>query len=171
MTDTLTELKEGVIVDVDGTLCDVSGIRHYLLNDPKRRNFEKFHKASALCPPIPDTLNWVHEHLAAGKVVFVVTARKRRWEYLTRQWLRKWEISYDFLLMRADADDRRDDLVKADILAAIRAAGFIVTAAIDDNPGVIALWEAEGIPVTVVPGWSEPDTETATDTSTKKKIF
>lgn len=39
MTNPVTELKEAVIVDVDGTLCDVSGIRHYLLNDPKRRNF------------------------------------------------------------------------------------------------------------------------------------
>lgn len=165
----MTASKEAVIVDVDGTLCDVSGIRHYLLDDPKNRNFEKFHKASALCPPITDTLTWVHEHLAAGRAVFVVTARRQRWEYLTRQWLRKWEIPHDVLLMRADADDRRDDLVKADILARIRAAGFIVTAAIDDNPGVIAVWEAEGIPVTVVPGWPEPNTEITAGTTAKKE--
>ncbi|UOR02046.1 hypothetical protein MUN77_01560 [Leucobacter allii] len=147
--------SEAVIVDVDGTLCDVSGVRHYVLADPQRRDYEAFHGASALCPPIPATLDWVEQHRAAGRTVFVVTARSQRWEFLTRRWMRKWGIRYDWLLMRADGDLRKDRLVKTDILARIRARGFEVVAAIDDNPNVIDLWQAEGIEVTVVPGWDE----------------
>jgi len=145
---------EAVIVDVDGTLCDVSGIRHYVLANPARPNFDRFHSASALCPPIASTLDWVGAQRAAGRAVIVVTSRKRRWEHLTRQWLRKWEIEYDWLLMRADADQRKDRAVKASILTRIRAKGYEVVAAIDDNPAIIELWRREGIEVTVVPGWN-----------------
>lgn len=39
-------LPEAVLFDCDGTLVDVSGIRH-LLNGPGR--FDAFHRASAAC--------------------------------------------------------------------------------------------------------------------------
>lgn len=146
-------MTEAVIVDVDGTLCDVTGIRHYVTADPIKRNFEAFHKASALCPPISDTLHWVDAHRDAGRAILVVTARKQKWEYLTQVWLRKWGVEHDGLFLRANADERRDDAVKTDILSAIRGLGYNVVAAIDDNPTVIKLWEREQIPVTVVPGW------------------
>lgn len=161
---TMTEMiRDAVIVDVDGTLCDVRGIRHYVLADQLRRNFDAFHKASALCPPIPETLDWVQGHRDAGNAIIIVTARKRQWEYLTRRWLRKWDICHDLLLMRADDDNRHDDLVKADILSSLRGRGFRIVAAIDDNPAIVALWEREGIPVTVVPGWFVPDKDAVTN--------
>lgn len=148
--------RKAVLVDVDGTLCDVSGVRHYVQSDPKHRNFDKFHRASALCPAIPSTVAWVREHHTAGATVIVVTSRKQHYEHLTRVWLRKWDVPYDRLLLRNNHDERRDDLVKADLLAKIRAEGYEVIAAIDDNPSIIALWESEGIPVTIVPGWTDP---------------
>lgn len=85
----------------------------------------------------------------------MVTARKQRHEYLTRRWLRKYDVPFQHLLMRDDSDERPDVFVKTDILARIRGAGFDVVAAIDDNPAVIELWEREQIPVTVVPGWNQ----------------
>ena len=143
-----------VIVDVDGTLCDVSGIRHYVTG--KRRNFDKFHKASALCPPIPATLEWVADWVERGAAIIIVTARRREYEQLTRTWLHKWDVDCHELHMRANNDDRPDREVKRDILANIRER-YEVIAAIDDNPNVIALWESEGIPTTVVPGWDKPE--------------
>lgn len=148
---------EAVIVDVDGTLCDVSGVRHYVLSDPRRRNYDAFHAASALCPPIPSTLEWVEAQRAQGRAILVVTARSSQWWYLTRVWMRKWGISADGFYMREHGDQRGDRVVKTEILAKIRASGYQVVAAIDDNPAVVALWESEGIPVTVVPGWGDDD--------------
>ena len=146
-------LVDAVIVDVDGTLCDVSGIRHYVAPGQRKRDFTKFHAASAVCPARTEVLDWVRAHQAAGHAVIVVTARKRRWEYLTRRWLRKWDVQFDVLAMRADADERPDVLVKADLLAKLRQRGYRIVAAIADNPHVIALWERERIEVTLVPGW------------------
>jgi len=78
--------REAVIFDMDGTLADVSGIRHYLI--PK--------------------------------------------------------------------DHRKDYLVKSDILRQIRAR-FEPIHAWDDNPAIIRLWNEQGIPCTVVPGWEVLD--------------
>ena len=42
-------MSDAVIADLDGTLCDVSGILHHL--EGEERNFAAFHAASADCPP------------------------------------------------------------------------------------------------------------------------
>lgn len=147
-----------VIVDVDGTLCDVSGIRHYVAPQRRKRDFHTFHKASAFCPPILGTLDWVEQHRRDDKAIIVVTARERRWEHLTRIWLHKHNVAFDALLMRPNGDYRPDQMIKSQILADVRAAGFDVIAAIDDNPSIVALWEANSIPTTIVPGWDDPIT-------------
>lgn len=147
-------LPKAVIFDVDGTLADVSGIRHYVLDDPKRKNFEKFHAAASYCPPNQQALDLVRNYAAQGFVIIVVSARKERWRYRTSIWLRKWEVGHDHLLMRADGDQRKDVEVKRDILAKIRQR-YEVVHAVDDNPNVIAMWTAEGIPTTIIPGWDE----------------
>lgn len=145
-----------VIVDVDGTLCDVTTIRHHVvLTHPDNRgykDFNAFHHASVWCPPIAATVAEVKTHRDAGRAILIVTARKERWRPHTTGWL-EGIVEFDELHMRADDDDRPDAAVKADILQRIRARGWDVVHAIDDNPSIIKLWRMEGIPVTEVPGW------------------
>lgn len=142
--------RPAVIFDMDGTLADVSAIRHYVAQAPK--DFDKFHAESVNCPPH----EWVAESARnlsrAGYDILVVTARKHRWRHQTAWWLGMHNIPSDALFMRADGDQRKDVEVKRDILASIREVWDVVYA-YDDNPAIIALWRSEGIPVTVVPGW------------------
>lgn len=141
-----------VIVDVDGTLVDVSGVRHYVLDDPRRKDFHHFHLGAIFCPPIESTVALVRTLHDAGIAVFVVTARKEQWRRNTSDWLAKHGIEYRALLMRADDDDRRDVLVKTDILTEIQRTHRVVLA-VDDNPSVIELWSSMAIPTVIVPGW------------------
>ncbi|MGN8024711.1 phosphatase domain-containing protein [Microbacterium sp. 22242] len=148
----LIERPQAVIVDVDGTLVDVSTVRHHVLNHPK--DFDAFHAGAEFCPPILSTLSLV---AAWSKVadIFIVTARMRTWEESTRRWLDiHLESGYQALHMRADGDYRPDFEVKAEILASIRKT-HDVALAIDDNPSVVDLWESEGIPTVIVQGWAE----------------
>ncbi|WP_328856866.1 hypothetical protein OG579_16860 [Williamsia herbipolensis] len=139
-----------VIVDVDGTLCDVTTALHHLTGP--RRNFHAFHEATAQCPPNPHVLDWCHQRHAEGHTVIVVTARKYQHETLTVDWLdRHMPVPYVGPLMRGDFDDRNDNLVKRAILRIITGEmGYRVVAAIDDRPRVIALWRSLDIPTTVV---------------------
>ena len=140
-----------VLVDVDGTLVDVSAVRHHVANRP--RNFDAFHRESAHCPPHDMALRWVEEKYDTGHHILVVTARVGKWRDLTHGWLdRHLTRPHTELVMRADGDYRPDYEVKRDIHAVL-AARYDIRAAIDDNPNVAVLWEELGIPVTVVPGW------------------
>lgn len=140
-----------VIADVDGTLCDVSSVRHYVLNKPK--NFDKFHQASRFCPPHQMALDWCKGYHDQGYAVIVVTGRMHDHHEVTYQWLRE-HMPCPFFgpFMRPHKDLRSDVEVKREIYHQLTQT-FNVKACIDDNPRIIALWEELGLSVTVVPGW------------------
>lgn len=146
--------QRAVIVDMDGTLADVSGIRHYVKRPRNEKDFESFHGASIFAPVNTAPLSLLLHIRATDPTVaiFVVTARRSKWERHTRAWLAKHDVPYDALCMRGNRDTRPDTDVKRDILRRIRTthSPFL---AIDDNPAVIALWAEEGITTYVVPGW------------------
>lgn len=146
----MADLPEAVVFDCDGTLVDVTGIRH-LLDGPGR--FHAFHKASIDCPPNQWVVDAAKAEHAAGRAVLIVTARQARYRNLTAFWLAMHGVPSDAMWMRATNDSRPDHTVKSEILAKIRQR-FQVVAAYDDNPAVVRLWENEQIPVTVVPGWT-----------------
>lgn len=142
---------EAVIVDVDGTLCDVRTIRQWVR--PPKKNMHRFHTESAGMPPNQQALDFCLRHHAAGRIVLVVTARTYRFEELTRTWLNT-HLSIPYLgpFMRGDNDFRPDYEVKSDIYRILTEDhGYTIVEACDDNPNVIRLWEGLGIPVEVMP--------------------
>jgi phosphoglycolate phosphatase-like HAD superfamily hydrolase len=140
--------RDAVIFDVDGTLCDVRGIRHLIAE----KGFPAFHAASIDCPPHGHVVAAAQRADADGLAVLVVTGRAERWRRLTSVWLALHDVPSTVLRMRADGDYRKDYLVKREILRRLRGRYRIVHAW-DDNPAVLQLWAEEGIPTTVVPGW------------------
>lgn len=145
--------RPAIIVDVDGTLADVSGIRHYVLNDPRRKNFDAFHTAASYVHPHHQVAELTTALAGVGFAIVILTSRKERWRHRTRVWLTKWGIPFDALGMRADSDDRRDDDVKRDLYGAMRHLGYDPVLAIDDNPIVVQLWRTLNIPTVIVSGW------------------
>ncbi|MCA1839880.1 MAG: hypothetical protein LC723_06065 [Actinobacteria bacterium] len=150
--------KSAIIVDMDGTLVDVSSIRHYVREalqpdgSYSKKNFDDFHKASILCPAIWTTIDKVNWYWTNRYDVLIVTARSRTYDKTTKDWLYKYAVPYSELFMRDVGDQRSDRDVKADILAQIQEK-WVVIHAIDDNPSVVSLWQDHGIDTTVVPGW------------------
>lgn len=146
-------MNKAVIFDMDGTLADVSSIRHYVAGAPgRRKNFHAFHEESVNVPPHQHVVDAAHRAHILGCAVLVVTARKAMWRNHTAMWLAINRVPSDRLYMRSNHDGRPDREVKQDILNRIRQE-FTVIHAWDDNPNVIAVWHDNGIPTTVVPGW------------------
>lgn len=148
-------MRDAEIFDLDGTLCNVSSIRHHVRGGPQngyRKNFDAFHRESVNCPPIPEVVEGVRRAQELGRDILVVTARSTRFRAHTAFWLAMHGIHSDRLFMRRAGDTRVDVAVKADILASI-SPRWNVLRAWDDNPSIIALWEHHGIPVRLVPGW------------------
>lgn len=142
---------KAVIFDVDGTLCDVTGIRYLL--DGETRNFHAFHVESTGCPTHPHVAALTHALKPEIKRL-VVTARKWRYYTHTLWWMLLNNVKFDAIYMRGDKDDRKDAIVKQEILDNINKY-YDVVFAIDDNPNVIEVWKRNGIPTAVIPGWKE----------------
>lgn len=146
-----------VIFDMDGTLANVSSIRHHLTKfDATRRrvikHFDRFHEESVNVPPNMHVANAAQVVHMLGHDVLIVTARKHMWRNHTAMWLALNGIPSDAMFMRANNDNRKDVDVKRDMLATIRK-GWNVIGAWDDNPSIISLWKEEGIHCNVVEGW------------------
>lgn len=147
-------MEKVVIFDCDGTLCDVSGIRHLVAKGLKDRNFDEFHKQSVDMPTIEYVAQAARDWADAGMKVFQVTARQEKYRSLTSFWIADNKIPSDRLVMRPDGDFRADADVKRDIINAL-LVNFEIVLAYDDNPSIVALWEEFGIGCVVVPGWIE----------------
>jgi hypothetical protein len=143
-------MRDAVIFDMDGTLCDVSAILHFVKGED--RDYDAFHGAAIDCPPHMYVVEAVARAREGGNAIVIVTARSSKWRDYTIMWLDKYDVAFDRLYMRIEADFRHDYLVKADILKAIRKDGFAPIHAWDDSPKVIALWRENGIDVTEVDG-------------------
>lgn len=146
-----------VIFDMDGTLADVRDIRHHIVPPtpmPKGwfKDFNAFHRESVNVPANRSVVDHAVTAHVLGNAILVVTARRAMYRNPTAWFLALHGIPSDALYMRGDKDNRPDYLVKKDILDSIRTR-YNVIHAVDDNPAVIALWEEEGIPTTVVEGW------------------
>lgn len=141
-------MRDAVIFDMDGTLCDTSSIKHLIEGSDK--DFAAFHAASAECPPHPKVVKAARAQHEQGRAVLVVTSREFIWRDLTLDWLAEHGIPYDALYMRIVGDYRKDVLIKTDILAQVTADGFTVLEAWDDKSAVLDLWRENDIEVHVV---------------------
>lgn len=147
--------RRAVLFDMDGTLTDVSAIRHYVVGGPAhnyRKDFEAFHRESVNQPAHAHVVNHAQVANLLGHAIVIVTAREARWRNHTAMWLALNGVPSDALYMRANGDRRPDYEVKRDIYARL-SASFDIVHAVDDNPAVLRLWDELGIPTTVIQGW------------------
>ena len=146
--------RKAAIVDMDGTLCDVTSVRHHVMGPVK--DFDAFHQGSRHCPPNEQALEFCRRHYAAGHVIVVVTARMDRHYEVSRAWLDDFmPVPFDGPIMREDNLRHSDVSVKRRIYAYL-SRHYEIVAACDDNPPIVALWRELGVPeVEVVPGWVE----------------
>lgn len=149
-------IKNVEIFDWQGTLVDVSGIRHLVETDGPK-NFPEFHRRTGDCPAMPGTVqglwNAIHDE---NTVVAILTGCTDDFRDVLDAWMIRNDVVAHVVRMRRAGDFRRDVEVKREMLQWLRDRGLNPTRAWDDNPNVAALWESEGIDTTVVPGWDTP---------------
>lgn len=136
-------VRDAVLFDLDGTLCDTSAIEHLVQGEHK--DYPAFHAASAECPTRPEDESALRDAAAAGRAVVLWTAREFIWRDLTLDWLDRHDIAFDGLYMRLSADYRPAVTVKAELLRDIADDGFRVVEAWDDDEAVLDLLRGAGV--------------------------
>jgi hypothetical protein len=135
--------KLAVLVDLDGTLVDVSGIRHHVTGP--NIDFDSFHRESINCPPNKRVVRILKVFRKLRISVIIVSARSEKYRSLTNMWLAINSIQCTELIMRDIRDGRSDIDVKTSIHKRV-SSNFYPVAAIDDRYELVKNWKALGIP-------------------------
>jgi hypothetical protein len=131
-------MQNAIIIDLDGTLCDVEHRAHHVQGGKK--NWVQFNQLL-----IHDTLNhWCFELMRAMRAldykIILLTGRGDENRLPTEEWLSKHKVIYDHLYMRAILDYREDADVKEDIFVQQIQNNYQVLFVVDDRKSVVGRW-------------------------------
>ncbi len=138
--------KPAVIIDLDGTLCNIDHRLPHVKHENKKHNrWDLFNKE------IPnDSLNqWCKQlylYMGVHHPIILCSGRVDSSRQNTENWLKKHEIkSYRHLFMRHRSDFRQDYIIKEIILDFEILPRYNVLFAVDDRKQVVDMWRRRGI--------------------------
>lgn len=142
--------QQAVIFDRDGTLASVA---YAAPADKSAASWANYNAALPFDAPVPAVVGLFHS-IRPGIARIMVSGRAagdhpgdRRRRFAMQDWNAKHGLDFDLFLQRQGGDQRRDSIVKDEILVNDILPRFDVVFAIDDRPQVIDVWRAHGIPV------------------------
>jgi hypothetical protein len=133
-----------VVFDLDGVLSDASG-RQHLLGGSARPDWDAFFQAAAMDPLIPEVARLL-ELLDPALRVVLLTARPAHIRTDTVEWLALHRLRYDLLVMRTSGDFQKAVEFKRRQVEALRAFGFDLRLALEDDRRNLEMFEQEEIP-------------------------
>ena len=136
--------RREIICDIDGTLCDISN-RLHLIKGNERKDWDAFFAEIPKDEPRLDIIEHVRE-LSKTHTIVLVTGRPARFKPQTLEWLERYNVPYETIIMRNDNDTREDGIIKKEILDAYFKKD-LVDLVIDDRPRVIRMWREWGLKV------------------------
>jgi hypothetical protein len=122
------------IFDMDGTLALMEGRGPY---DMARVAEDLPHA------PVVQLAQALAAHPGVDRIV-IASGRNEVARRATQSWLTFNNVPWDALLMRADGDQRRDDVVKEEILERDILPRFRVLGVVDDRQQVVDMWRRRG---------------------------
>lgn len=146
-----------VVFDFDGTILDTRKIR-YLVAGPGKKDYRAFYGRTLECPPNYEVVRAAQQHHAMGHAVIILSGRAHEWSAITLQAANRLQVPWSDAFFRANGDFRKAHVVKPELLAKARAAGYDPRWIWDDDPRVVDMWQMTepDIEVTQVPGWNDP---------------
>ena len=125
-------LNQAIIVDIDGTLAHGTG------RDPY--DYDK------VLEDIRDKqITYLTRLLYEEFLIFVLSGREDRCQEDTETWLKKNNVPYDAIFMRATKDFRPDTEVKQEIYENQIAPSYEVFFVLDDRNSVVNMWRDIGL--------------------------
>ena len=137
---------KAILLDIDHTVSDAFWRDHLVGNASDPDSWDNYHWAGVNDKPIQEILDMLRV-LSTAYFIVGVTARPERWRKMTMEWLLKYNVPIDELLMRPDNDFSRAPELKI-ILAQRHFEGKLnddVAFVLDDREDVVCAFRAIGI--------------------------
>jgi hypothetical protein len=132
-----------IIVDLDGTVCDVKHREHLAL----AKQWDAFNAACVNDTPRAAELLVVtmFYRYAPYHRIAICTGRSEKYRFDTECWLVKYGVPYDLLFMRPVGDHRPDIVVKSEMGFNIACRGRGILFVIEDRQKVVDMWRSNGL--------------------------
>lgn len=141
----MTASKLGaIIVDIDGTIADLSDRLHHITGDKK--DWDAFYDCVRFDTPIWPILQIVKAMENQWKVLFV-TGRPERTRWATESWLKKHaKLQYKYeIFFREDGDYTQDSSIKREIYEEYIEPLYAVQIVLEDRDQVVKMWRSLGL--------------------------
>jgi len=141
-----------IVFDIDGTLANVNHRRHWVATKPK--NWAAWNAAMDR-DTVHEDVKWMLDsfHNRHDTSIIICSGRGSEHREITEQWLEHYFIHYDALYMRAVKDNRKDSIVKVELLNDIQRDYGWPFIWFDDRDQVVNAIREQGIRVCqVAPG-------------------
>jgi predicted secreted acid phosphatase len=136
-------IDKAIIVDLDGTLCDIEHRVHHVRTKPK--NWKAFNQSMDQDQPYFWCIELIAAMKSRGYKVFFVTGRDENSRDMTESWLLRHKVEFDELHMRKKSDFREDSDVKEEIYKKTIAPRAEILFVIDDRKSVVERWRKLGL--------------------------
>jgi len=123
--------KPIAIVDIDGTIADGSHREHILQAKPVK--WDKYFSLMGNDAPIMNIIQQVQE-LSKTHTICIMTGRPDTYQYITMDWLNKYDVPCDYLFMRSASERIPDYEVKERFYLAMPASKVAIV--FDDRQSV-----------------------------------
>lgn len=132
-----------VVFDLDGVLSDAARRQHFL--DSGRRDWDAFFEACG-DDPLIEEVACLLSLLDTGLHVALLTGRPVRVQPQTRDWLERFELRWDVLVMRDSGDYSATPEFKLEAVRQLRRHGFELCLAFEDDRRNVEMFRDAGVP-------------------------
>jgi phosphoglycolate phosphatase-like HAD superfamily hydrolase len=135
---------KAIIIDLDGTLCNVQHRVHFVKEQPP--NWPAFFDACVDDTPNAAICALIEMARDAGIAVIYVSGRPDSHRAQTDAWLARHFLDEHIeLLMRTEGDYRPDQVVKRELYEAHIAGQHTILFCVDDRNQVVCMWRDLGL--------------------------
>ncbi len=141
--DAAVDAGPAVVFDMDGVLSDAAKRQHFL--ERPRRDWDAFFAACGddeLIDEVARLLDVIDDDLH----VILLTARPISVQPQTLGWLDRYDLRWDLLIMREYGDYQASTTFKRRSVRELKAFGFDLQLAFEDDRRNVDMFHAEGVP-------------------------
>ena len=135
--------SKAIIVDLDGTLCDVEHRVHHVRS--RSKDWDAFNNGMDKDQPYYWCLELIAAMRARDYKILFVTGRDEDFREMTEAWLLRHNVEYNDLHMRKAKDFREDSIVKEEIYLQKIEPHTQVLFVVDDRKSVVERWRKLGL--------------------------
>ena len=138
-----------VIVDLDGTICNIEHRLHYITGDVK--DWDRFFTSCLGDKPIWPVIEMVQALAKGGVRIALFTGRSKIALASTIKWLAQHSVPFDSLRMRDENDRRPDYVIKEEWLKELHDVEVLFS--LEDRTSVVEMWRRNDVQcLQVAPG-------------------